>query len=86
MLQIVPSGWCNAVDTTGAGDVFHGAFSHPYSWQHIDGTIFLFASLTPPFLLRKRVRESMPDLAVVHHCSLNSYEKLNAIFSKNNCI
>ncbi|HCI5705115.1 TPA: kinase, partial [Klebsiella pneumoniae] len=75
MLQIVPSWLCNAVDTTGAGDVFHGAFTYGvhYSW-HIDN-IILFASLTAAISIEKKgVRESMPDLAVVHH-SLNSYER-----------
>ena len=64
-----------AVDTTGAGDVFHGAFTYGvhYSW-HIDN-IILFASLTAAISIEKKgVRESMPDLAVVHH-SLNSYER-----------
>ena len=62
-------------DTTGAGDVFHGAFTYGvhYSW-HIDN-IILFASLTAAISIEKKgVRESMPDLAVVHH-SLNSYER-----------
>ncbi len=45
----------------------------PYSW-HIDN-IILFASLTAAISIEKKgVRESMPDLAVVHH-SLNSYER-----------
>ncbi|MBX4413382.1 hypothetical protein K4G92_23660, partial [Mycobacterium tuberculosis] len=75
MLQIVPSVLGNAVDTTGAADVLHGAFAYRvhYSW-HIDN-IILFASLTAAISIEKKgVRESMPDLAVVHH-SLNSYER-----------
>ncbi|HDU1825698.1 TPA: kinase, partial [Klebsiella pneumoniae] len=41
---------------------------------HIDN-IILFASLTAAISIEKKgVRESMPDLAVVHH-SLNSYER-----------
>jgi sugar/nucleoside kinase (ribokinase family) len=75
LLQIVPTWVCNAVDTTGAGDVFHGAFTYGvhYSW-HIDN-IILFASLTAAISIEKKgVRESMPDLAVVHN-SLNHYER-----------
>lgn len=75
MLQIVPAWLCNAVDTTGAGDVFHGAFTYGvhYSW-HLDN-IILFASLTAAISIEKKgVRESMPDLAVVHN-SLNRYER-----------
>lgn len=75
MLQVVPAWMCNAVDTTGAGDVFHGAFTYGvhYSW-HIDN-IILFASLTAAISIEKKgVRESMPDLAVVHS-SLNIYER-----------
>lgn len=54
MLQIVPSRLCNAVDTTGAGDVFHGAFTYGvhYSW-HIDN-IILFASLTAAISIEKK--------------------------------
>ncbi|VTN19039.1 putative kinase [Klebsiella pneumoniae] len=54
MLQIVPSWLCNAVDTTGAGDVFHGAFTYGvhYSW-HIDN-IILFASLTAAISIEKK--------------------------------
>lgn len=75
MLQIVPAWLCNVVDTTGAGDVFHGAFTYGvhYSW-HIDN-IILFASLTAAISIEKKgVRESMPDLAIVHN-SLNNYER-----------
>ena len=75
MLHIVPAWQCQAVDTTGTGDVFHGAFTYGvhYSW-HIDN-IILFASLTAAISIEKKgVRESMPDLAVVHN-ALNSYER-----------
>lgn len=75
LLQIVPGWLCNAMDTTGAGDIFHGAFTYGvhYSW-HIDN-IILFASLAAAISIEKKgVRESMPDLAVVHN-SLNSYER-----------
>jgi sulfofructose kinase len=74
-LQVVPSWQCNAIDTTGAGDVFHGAFTYGahYSW-HIDN-IISHASLTAAISIEKKgVRESMPDLAVVYN-SLNNYEK-----------
>ena len=75
MLQIVRSWLCIAIDTTGVGDVFHGAFTYGvhYSWR--SDNIILFASLTAAISIEKKgVRESTPDLAVVHH-SLNSYER-----------
>ncbi|CNH38492.1 carbohydrate kinase family protein [Yersinia pekkanenii] len=75
LLQIVPAFLCNAIDTTGAGDIFHGAFTYGvhYSW-HIDN-IILFASISAAISIeRKGVRASMPDLAVVHK-SLTSYER-----------
>ncbi|CNI76419.1 carbohydrate kinase family protein [Yersinia vastinensis] len=75
LLQIVPAFVCNTVDTTGAGDIFHGAFTYGihYSW-HIDN-IILFASLAAAIAIEKKgVRESMPDLSVVHK-SLTSYER-----------
>ncbi len=74
MLQIVPSRLCNAVDTTGAGDVFHGAFTYGvhYSW-HIDN-IILFASLTAAISIEKKGFGNRCRTAVVHH-SLNSYER-----------
>lgn len=75
VMQIIPAWLCNAVDTTGAGDVFHGAFTYGvhYKW-HIDN-IILFASLTAAISIEKKgVRESMPDLSIVHN-ALNNYER-----------
>ncbi|ASX08141.1 carbohydrate kinase family protein [Escherichia coli] len=72
---ISPAFICNAIDTTGAGDVFHGAFTYGvhYNW-HIDN-IILFASLAAAISVEKKgVRESIPDLADVHN-AINQYER-----------
>lgn len=75
MLTISPAFICNAIDTTGAGDIFHGAFTYGvhYNW-HIEN-IILFASLSAAISIEKKgVRESMPDLADVHN-AVNKYER-----------
>ena len=62
-----------SVDTTGAGDVFHGAFAYCVYW----GMDFLesleFSSLAASFSVQKKgARASIPDLDTV----LNAYEKM----------
>lgn len=69
-LKIVPGFVCQAIDTTGAGDIFHGAFTYGvnYDW-HIDN-IITFASLAAAISIeRKGVREAMPDLCEVNKTS-----------------
>lgn len=79
-LVISPAFICNAIDTTGAGDIFHGAFTYGvhYNW-HIEN-IILFASLSAAIAIEKKgVREAMPNLAKVHN-SASQYEKNLKIF------
>jgi len=79
-LVISPAFICNAIDTTGAGDIFHGAFTYGvhYNW-HIEN-IILFASLSAAIAIEKKgVREAMPNLAKVHN-SASQYERNLKIF------
>jgi len=62
-VKIIPGFVCQAVDTTGAGDIFHGAFIYgvSYGWD-IEDTI-TFASLVAAISIeRKGVRNAMPNL------------------------
>lgn len=79
-LVISPAFICNAIDTTGAGDVFHGAFTYGvhYNW-HIEN-IILFASISAAIAIEKKgVRAAMPNLADVHN-SANQYERNLKVF------
>ena len=62
-----------AVDTTGAGDIFHGAFAYCIYWGMDFQESLEFSSLTASLSVQKKGgRPSIPDLDTV----LRAYEKL----------
>lgn len=74
-----PSYKCLPVDTTGAGDIFHGAFCYGiyYQWD-LEKTIY-FSSLTSAISIEKNgVRDAMPTLTEVDQARMgNKYTLRN---------
>ncbi|WP_392565959.1 PfkB family carbohydrate kinase [Utexia brackfieldae] len=80
-INIIPSYLCKAVDTTGAGDIFHGAFIYGVSYGWEIETIIEFASLTASLSIEQRgVRNAMPDLCAVNKAKLHFEKNLQAYF------
>lgn len=74
-VKIIPAFICRSIDTTGAGDIFHGAFIYgvSYGWS-IDDTIS-FASLVAAISIeRKGVRDAMPNLFEINKAE-NRFER-----------
>ncbi|GAA5110337.1 sugar kinase [Orbus sasakiae] len=74
-VKIIPAFICQSIDTTGAGDIFHGAFIYgvSYGWS-IDDTIS-FASLVAAISIeRKGVRDAMPNLFEINKAE-NRFER-----------
>lgn len=64
---------CLPVDTTGAGDIFHGAFCYGiyYKWD-LEKTIY-FSSLTSAISIEKKgVREAMPTLVEIEQAKIEN--------------
>lgn len=80
-LKIIPSFLCKAIDTTGAGDIFHGAFIYGVSYGWELETIIQFASLTAAISLEKKgVRNAMPNLYEINKVKLRFEKNLNEYF------
>ena len=74
-VNIIPSLLCQSVDTTGAGDIFHGAFSYGVSYGWEIEKIISFASLSAAIAIeRKGVRKAMPNLSEVNK-AIHRFEK-----------
>ena len=66
-VKVIPSFICQSIDTTGAGDIFHGAFAYGVSYGWNIEKIISFASLTAAISIeRKGVRKAMPNLSEVN--------------------
>lgn len=71
LVIVSPSYRTDAIDTTGAGDIFHGAFTYGVSKCWSLEKIIDFASKTAAISVSKKgVRTSMPTLNVVENSNL----------------
>ncbi len=69
-LRIVSPYKCNALDSTGAGDIFHGAFTYGVSKKWPIEKIIDFSNKTAAISVEKKgVRASMPSLSDVESCN-----------------
>lgn len=75
----IPSYNCFPVDTTGAGDIFHGTFVYGLSYKWDLEKIIKFSSLTAAMSIEKKgVREAIPEFTNVEYNYLkNIYDFSN---------
>lgn len=72
----IPSYHCFPIDTTGAGDIFHGAFVYGISYKWDLERVVKFSALTAAMSIEKKgVREAMPDFYQVEYNLLNNIYK-----------
>ena len=80
-VKVIPSFLCQSIDTTGAGDIFHGAFSYGVSYGWNIEEIISFASLTAAISIeRKGVRKAMPNLSEVNKAQRRFERNLTEYF------
>lgn len=74
----IPAYQCIPVDTTGAGDIYHGAFTYGVAYQWDIERIIKFSSLTSAMMIEKKgVRKSIPNFIDVEYNYLNNIYSLH---------